>query len=581
MMEHGDTAAGANWPNQKDRLTRFDVMLDVIRRAHDEPITLCDLGCGTGELLTRIRTHGPRNVTYIGVDRSALALSHARRKFPDVKFLELDVTARGANLSAIDCDFVVANGLFTVKSKLTQTAMWSFMEATVHAVWPHVRRGIAFNVMSKVVDWERDDLFHVPMDELGRLLHGLAGRNVRYRADYGLYEYTAYAYRAGASQCIAAAPPPQKIPVMRPLLPSTDRLLPYLRRMDAARTYSNWGPLVREFEAQLAANPGLRNEHIVSASSGTIALVGAAIACCGKVSNEKPYAIAPAFTFVGTAALERCGYNTYLADVDPQSWALDPQALLDRIDPSILKQTALVMPVAPFGRPVAQEPWLRFRDKTGIPVVIDAAAAFDRIATAPQAFIGDIPVMLSLHATKSLGVGEGGCIVSTNAELSARMTQALNYGFRNTRESRSAGTNGKMSEYHAAVGLAELDGWNEKQASYLDVARGYREEFTRCGCASALVTAPDISLTYVLYDCGTPAAAEQVTAALANRGVEHRMWYGDGLHRHSHYASLPREANLAITDDLAPRLVGLPMSIDLTQPEIARVAAAIAEAQSS
>jgi hypothetical protein len=54
---------------------------------------------------------------------------------------------------------------------------------------------MAFNVMSKAVDWERDDLFHVSMDRLATLLHGLAGRRIVFRADYGLYEYTAYAYR--------------------------------------------------------------------------------------------------------------------------------------------------------------------------------------------------------------------------------------------------------------------------------------------------------------------------------------------------------------------------------------------------
>jgi SAM-dependent methyltransferase len=187
---HGDTAQGANWPNEDDRRRRFDVMLGIITG----PGVLCDFGCGTGELLTHVRRKG-LDLSYFGVDRSRHAIAYARNKFPGTTFLELDALAQG-DLSPLDCDYLVANGVFTVRASVSQQDMWLFLTETVSRLWPHVRKGMAFNVMSKHVDWERDDLFHLPFDQLAVFLHKLAGRNIAFRADYGLYEYTAYVFKA-------------------------------------------------------------------------------------------------------------------------------------------------------------------------------------------------------------------------------------------------------------------------------------------------------------------------------------------------------------------------------------------------
>src|SRR5262249_25159808 len=149
----------------------------------------------------------------------------------------------------------------------------------------------------------------------------------------------------------------------------------------------------------------------------------------------------------------------------------DPEWLVHH---PLINKIGLVVPVAPFGRPVPHEPWHAFRRKTSIPVIIDGAASFDTIARAPDRYISDIPVALSFHATKSFATGEGGAVATTDAEVVARATQALNFGFYGTRDSQLASTNGKMSEYHAAVGLAELDGWEEKQSALSTVINCYR-----------------------------------------------------------------------------------------------------------
>jgi dTDP-4-amino-4,6-dideoxygalactose transaminase len=583
LAERGDTPEGAYWPNQHDRLTRFDVMLDVIRCPPGTPTVLCDLGCGTGELLGHIRRRGLRDITYIGIDRSTAALDLARAKFPDATFIALDVNAPDAVLEPIACDYLVANGLFTAKFDLSQQQMWEFLIATIGRVWPQVRRGLAFNVMSKVVDWERDDLFHLPMDDAARLLHGLAGRHVRMRADYGLYEYTAYAYRparadppaggrADAAPSPLTAPATDPVAVLRPLLPPSARLLPYLRRIDAARRYTNHGQLTVELETRLGGMLGLPEGGVACASSGSAALVGAILAAAGRATPARPLALVPAFTFVATAlAVEQCGYQPYLVDVDPTSWMLDP-ARLAGLD--VIGRTGIVVPVAPYGRPVPQAPWLAFRDRTGIAVVIDGAASFDRVADAPGGHVGTLPLMLSFHATKSFAAAEAGAVVATDPDLVARAVQALNFGFLTARDALMPGINGKMSEYHAAVGLAECDGWPAKHAALNAVIDAYRRQMDRAGIGDRFIAAPAIGLGYALWRCRDAGEAARKQAALDRNGIDWRLWYGTGLQAQTHFARHPAEA-LGVTAATAPCLLGLPMAPDLTDRQIGRVVAAL------
>jgi SAM-dependent methyltransferase len=195
ITEFGDTARGAHWPNEADRRARYEVMLDVIEAGASTPLKIVDLGCGSGGLLDHINATGRSGIDYLGVDASEVALSYARKKHPDAAFERFDVGAPKGGYGRLECDYLVANGLFTVRFDVPYVKMWDLLVSTVRGVWPHLRRGLAFNVMSTHVDWQRDDLFHVPIDDLAELLHDVAGRHVRFRGDYGLYEYTAFAHR--------------------------------------------------------------------------------------------------------------------------------------------------------------------------------------------------------------------------------------------------------------------------------------------------------------------------------------------------------------------------------------------------
>lgn len=197
LARHGDTARGAGWPNAEDRARRFGVMRDLAWQRR-RPDSLCDLGCGTGAFLDHLQAAGAAPARYCGLDLSEAAIALARRRHAGA------IAAGQATFAIADVlhappagrfDHVVANGLFTVKATLSDTEMWAFTTACVTAMWAMTGTAMAFNVMSAVVDWRRDDLFHVEADRLCAFLYRLAGRRVILRSDYDLYEYTAYVYR--------------------------------------------------------------------------------------------------------------------------------------------------------------------------------------------------------------------------------------------------------------------------------------------------------------------------------------------------------------------------------------------------
>jgi dTDP-4-amino-4,6-dideoxygalactose transaminase len=188
---------------------------------------------------------------------------------------------------------------------------------------------------------------------------------------------------------------------------------------------------------------------------------------------------------------------------------------------------------------------------------------------------GEIPVALSFHATKSFGVGEGGCVVTASPETGERVFRALNFGFFGNRDAALVSFNGKMSEYAAAVGLAELDGWQEKRNAYLGVFQRYRSAMGDLGRGRRLWGPPEISCSYVLLECASPAEALGLMDALERDSIGTRLWYGAGINEQSHFRQARRLANPTDGAVDAGTLIGLPVAPDLTREQIDRVSAAV------
>ncbi|HEX6783373.1 MAG TPA: DegT/DnrJ/EryC1/StrS family aminotransferase [Sphingomicrobium sp.] len=360
--------------------------------------------------------------------------------------------------------------------------------------------------------------------------------------------------------------------MFRATLPPSDSLQPYLRRLDDSRHYSNFGELGAELTHRLANAVGCMDRQLVLTSSGTAALVAAILACAGRATSERPYCLLPAYTFAATAfAAEMCGYELRFVDVGEGQWWIDPRALVEH---PLLNRAGLVVPVCPYGAPIPMASWQDFHDSTGVSVVIDGAAAFEQLLSGSLQISRNVPVALSFHATKPFATGEGGAVVCRDSRRIAAAYQSINFGMLGERKSRTAGFNGKMSEYHAAVGLAELDGWASKATEFKKVADQYRQAFEARGLAGKLVTAPLIASSYILFVANDASEGASITQGLREAGIEYRYWYGQGLHFEPYFAEAARD-ELGITNALAPTIIGLPAASDLRPEAISRVANAI------
>jgi SAM-dependent methyltransferase len=154
---------------------------------------LLDFGCGASHLYEYLRREGIEGIEYSGLDLSESFVRLSRSKFPDRPYYCVDILDDDVTLPRFD--YAVMSGVFTEKRELAWEEMLGYFKRVLSKVFALVDHGLAFNVMSKHVDWEREDLFHLPFDVLADFLTKEVSRNFVLRGDYGLYEYTAYVYR--------------------------------------------------------------------------------------------------------------------------------------------------------------------------------------------------------------------------------------------------------------------------------------------------------------------------------------------------------------------------------------------------
>ena len=192
LEKYGDTHLGVDWPKKEDAIKRYRVMLDLVREV-DENTSILDFGCGATHLYDYILERGITKIDYSGLDISQKFISLCREKHPNTSFFCSDILVQ--ETVAAKADYIIMNGVFTEKQSMTHKEMFEYFQSILKKVFPLARKGLAFNVMSKQVEWERDDLFHLPLDEMAIFITQHLSRTFVVRNDYGLYEYTVYVYR--------------------------------------------------------------------------------------------------------------------------------------------------------------------------------------------------------------------------------------------------------------------------------------------------------------------------------------------------------------------------------------------------
>lgn len=316
--------------------------------------------------------------------------------------------------------------------------------------------------------------------------------------------------------------------VLVPDVPTAEEILPYLRMIDSAKQYTNGGPLVKALESVMGG---------VAVSSATLGLELAA-----KVIFKRKVRI-PAFTFVATAtAVLRAGLEPVLCDVD-ENW------MLKDIDADSL-------PVCPFG--VAVTPG----------GLVDAAAGWGNQVNGNRVF--------SLHATKALPAGEGG-MVCGDPELLLRIRKLINFGLESTPFAHGivteAGTNAKLSEYHAAVALASLNRWSKTAQRRMDLNRAYLDRLS----FEPVRVQPRPDGVYTQFPVLVPNASE-VAKAMALQGIETRRWYTPTLERHPAFKHLEIEGDLKNCRRLNEELLCLPFHNEMGSEDVDRVCGALRSA---
>ncbi len=189
----GDSPLGMGWPNADDAVKRYDVMLGVIRPTDQASVRLLDFGCGAGHLYEHLQQQERSDIDYRGIDLSEQFIRLCHSKHPHVDFRCVDVLEHPEQLP--ESDYTIINGVFTSRCEMSFDEMFAFVQRLLRLLFSRCRRGLAFNAMSKQVDWERDDLFHLPLDVMAQFVCRDLSRHFVIRNDYGLYEYTTYVYR--------------------------------------------------------------------------------------------------------------------------------------------------------------------------------------------------------------------------------------------------------------------------------------------------------------------------------------------------------------------------------------------------
>ena len=193
LEKYGDSHLGVDWPKIEDIDKRYRIMLDIIKPYLEKKVSLLDFGCGASHLYEYILKNNLNNIEYHGLDISKNFIILSKKKFPLINYYNTDILVEDSKIP--EFDYIVMNGVFTEKVSLSFDEMFEYFKELLKKVFIKANLGLAFNIMSKHVDWEREDLFHLPFDLLADFLKKEISRHFIIRNDYGLYEYTVYVYK--------------------------------------------------------------------------------------------------------------------------------------------------------------------------------------------------------------------------------------------------------------------------------------------------------------------------------------------------------------------------------------------------
>ncbi len=353
--------------------------------------------------------------------------------------------------------------------------------------------------------------------------------------------------------------------VGRPNIGNRERLLALINDMLDRVWLSNNGPYVQQLERDLCALLGVKHCIPMCNGTGALEITIRALGLRGEV-------IVPSFTFIATAhALQWQEITPVFCDIDPRTCNLDPRCVEKMITP----RTSGILGVHVWGRPCAIDELSRIARDRGLRLLFDAAHALG--SSYGGRMIGNFgeAEVFSFHATKFFNTFEGGAVATNNDELAGKMRLMTNFGFSGYDNVIYLGTNGKMSEASAAMGLAGL----ESLDAFIEHNRSNYQKYRR-----ELADIPGISIIplddgeknnfqYVVLEIDeatTHLSRDRFLQILHGENVLARRYFYPGCHRMEPYRSFFPHAGLLLpeTERLCRRVLSLPTGPSVQEHDI-------------
>ncbi len=360
----------------------------------------------------------------------------------------------------------------------------------------------------------------------------------------------------------------EKLHVGRPNIGDRPRLLQRFNEMLDNRWFTNNGPFVQQFERGIEARTSAR--HCIATCNGTIALE-----IVIRAAGLKGEVIVPSFTFVATAhALQWQEIVPVFCDIDRRTHNLDP-ACIERL---ITPRTTGIIGVHLWGRVCNVEDLAEIAERRKLALLFDAAHAFGCAHRGRMVGNFGRAEVFSFHATKFLNSFEGGAVVTNDDDLAAKVRLMTNFGFAGYDRVIYPGTNGKMTEVAAAMGLTSLESLDE----FVEANRRNHRLYADC-----LDGLPGIELArysdhdgqnyqYVILEVEATEfglTRDQLKDVLWAENVLARRYFYPGCHRMEPYRSyFPNSALLLPeTERLADRILSLPTGTTVGADDITRI----------
>ena len=359
----------------------------------------------------------------------------------------------------------------------------------------------------------------------------------------------------------------EQLHVGRPNIGERARLLERINNILDTKWLSNMGPYEREFEQRLAELLGVK--HCIAMCNATIALEISirALGMTGEV-------IVPSFTFIATAhALEWQQIKPVFCDIDPATHNLDPR----RVEELITPRTTGIIGVHVWGRACDIDGLQEIAERHKLKLLFDAAHA---LGCSYQGQLvgsfGDAEVF-SFHATKFFNTFEGGAVTTNNDELANRIRLMKNFGFSGYDEVTYIGTNGKMSELSAAMGLTSLESVDEFIQTNRRNYDHYRVGLS--GVAGLRLLNFDekekYNYQYVVAELDEQAglSRDELVQVLHAENVIARRYFYPGCHRMEPYRSYYPDAGLMLpqTERLTRNVITLPTGTAVGPAEVSKI----------